>query len=279
MPAKSPSKSCELDPVPTFLIKDWCDVLIPLITRIVNKSLNTGVFPTYLKTSYIRPLLKKSGLDKEVFSNYRPISNLSFLGKTIERIVSSRLQVFMRVNNLTDSFQSAYRPNHSTETALIRVHNDILTGLDQQKVTALIFLDLSAAFDTVDHSILLSRLRDVIGLRDRALQWCQSYLECRPQYVRVGDAASEPVQLEFSVPQGSVLGPQLFSLYTFPLQGIIRRHNLQYHTYADDTQIFASFNPSQQHARSCITRIEACVSEIRQWMNANFLKINDNPTS
>ena len=184
----------------------------------------------------------------------------------------------MRNNCLFDPFQSVYRPNHSTETALLRVHNDILIALDQQQITALIFLDLSAAFDIVDHAVLLSRLRNTIGLQDHALQWCKSYLESRPQYVRVGNAASNPVHLDFSVPQGSVLGPQLFTLYIFPLKQIIQRHNLQYHMYADDTQIYLSFNHSQQHAESAINCIESCIDDIRQWMNDNFLKINDTKT-
>ncbi len=122
------------------------------------------------------------------------------------------------------------------------------------------------------------RLRNVIGLQDHALQWFKSYLECRPQYVRVGDAASIPVQLDFSVPQGSVLGPQLFSLYIFPLKEIIHSYVLQYHTYAYYLQLYVSFSPSEQHAETGMARIEACIREIRQWMNNNFLKINDNET-
>ena len=159
---KSPSSSCELDPLPTWLVKECANEIVPFLTCIVNKSLVSGSFPSELKIAYIRPLLKKSGLDKEDLKNYRPIANLSFLGKLIERVVSSRLRNVITEYNLQDPFQSAYRPNHSIETALVRVHNDILREMDKGRLTALVLLDLSAAFDTVDHSIMLHRLETVL---------------------------------------------------------------------------------------------------------------------
>ena len=118
----------------------------------MNKSFAKGTFQSTLKTAYIRPLLKKTGLDKEVLKNYRPVANLTFLGKTIERVVSARLSTVINEHSLSDEFQSAYRPKHSIETALLRVQNDILAAMDEGNVTALILLDFSAAFDTVDHN-------------------------------------------------------------------------------------------------------------------------------
>ena len=274
---KSPCKTCELDPVPMSLLKECIDDLVPHITTIANKSFAEGKFPSSLKTAYIRPLLKKTSLDKEVLKNYRPIANLAFLGKTIERIVSARLSLIIKEHNLSDTFQSAYRPKHSIETALLRVQNDLLSAMDDGQVTALILLDLSAAFDTVDHNILLSRLRDCIGLRGSALKWCQSYLSNRPEYVRVGNSSSTPVVHDYAVPQGSVLGPQWFTVYTYPISMIIQKHNLQYHIYADDTQLYMSFKPIHG-ADQTIARIESCVSEIREWMSENFLKLNDEKT-
>ena len=161
---KSPSKSCELDPVPTFIIKQCVDAIVPHLTLIVNKSLQSGHFSDSLKVAHIRPLLKKTGLDIENLKNYRPVSNLTYLGKTIERVVSKRMSEHISINNLSDPFQSAYKAHHGTETALLRVNNDILTALDNGEITALILLDLSAAFDTVDHSILLERLQSCIGV-------------------------------------------------------------------------------------------------------------------
>ena len=117
---------------------------------IVNKSLQSGHFSDSLKVAHIRPLLKKTGLDIENLKNYRPVSNLTFLGKTIEHVVSKRMSEHISINNLSDPFQSAYKAHHGTETALLRVNNDILTALDNGEITALILLDLSAAFDTVE---------------------------------------------------------------------------------------------------------------------------------
>ena len=157
---KSPSKSCELDPVPTSLMKQNIDVFAKYITIIVNRSLSSGCFPDSQKVAHVKPLLKKPNLD----------------GKTIERVVSSRISDHVRANNLSDTFQSAYKPFHGTETALLRINNDILSAMDDDKITALVLLYLSAAFDTVDHKILLSSLQYHLGIHDIALDWCKSYL-------------------------------------------------------------------------------------------------------
>ena len=151
-----------------------------------------------------------------------------------------------------------HKQYHGTETALLRVNNDIglLTSLDNGKITALIFLDLKAAFDIADHSILISRLHDYLGVQDLALDWCKSYLSDRPQYVRIGTSTSQPTVLDYSVLQGSVLGPQWFTVYTYPGRDIIRSYNLNYHVYADGTQLYLSFNSSQQHTNSAIATLE-----------------------
>ena len=242
---------------------------------IVNKSLQSGNFSDSLKVAHIRPLLKKTGLDIENLKNYRPVSNLTYLGKTIERVVSKRMSEHISINNLSDPFQSAYKAHHGTETALLRVNNDILTALDNGEITALILLDLSAAFDTVDHSILLERLQSCIGVGGTALKWCSSYLFGRNQRVCIGDSVSDPVYLNYSVPQGSVLGPQWFLIYTYPLRNIVCKYNLSYHSYADDTQLYMSFKPSQKDADTCISCLEDCIRDIRLWMKQNFLKLND----
>ena len=272
---KSPSSSCELDPLPTWLVKECINDIVPFLTSIVNKSLVSGCFPSELKLAYIRPLFKKTGLDKEDLKNYRPVANLSFLGKLIECVVASRLWNIMTLYELQDPFQSAYRPNHSTETTL---HNDILREMDNGRITALVLLDLSAAFDTVDHNILLNRLEHDIGIGGAALRWRKSYLKNRTQCVRVGDESSDAVTLNYSVPQGSVLRPQWFCVYTSPLREIILKHGLCYLAYADDTQLYISFNPQQEAAKECILQMENCVADIRIWMKQNYLKLNDNKT-
>ena len=147
---KLPSKSCELDPVPTSLIIQNIDVFAKYmyITIIVNRSLSSCCFPDSQKVAHVKPLLKKPNLDKEVFKNYRLVTNLKYLGKTIERVVSSRISDHVRANNLSDTFQSAYKPFHETETALLCVNNNILSAMDDGKITALVLLNLSAAFDS-----------------------------------------------------------------------------------------------------------------------------------
>ena len=177
----------------------------------------------------------------------------------------------VRANNLSDTFQSAYKPFHGTETALLRVNNDILSAMDDGKITALVLLDLSAAFDTVDHKILLSRLQYHLGIHDIALL-------NRPQHVCIGNAISKSVIRDYSVPQGSVLGPQWFTVYTSPVRDIILKYSLNYHVYADDTQLYITFKSSQEPADSCITTLEKCIQEIRSWMRQNFLKLNDEKT-
>lgn len=274
--ALSSSKSCELDPLPGQILKECLDILLPIITKIINLSLGQGVVPACLKEAVIRPLLKRSNLDHELLSNYRPISNLTFLSKSCEKVVASQLNKYLSANNLTEKFQSAYKTGHSTESALIRVQNDILCSIDQGKCVILLLLDLSAAFDTVDHQILLDRLANRFGIRGTALAWFNSYLSGRRQFVRVESQRSPSYPLNCGVPQGSVIGPILYVLYTSPLGDIMARHDMSFHMYADDTQLYCTFKSSivGDHAFAQM-KLEACVRDIYYWMLFNNLKLND----
>ena len=274
---KAPSKSCELDPPPSWLLKECVDELSPIVTSIVNASLNHAIVPLSLKTALIRPLLKNSGLDKEVLKNYRPVSNLSFISKVLEKVVAKRLDDHMLDNNLYSSVQSAYRERHSTETALLKVQSDILTALDSGSGAVLLMLDLSAAFDTIDHGILLSRLNSLYGISGDALDWFKSYLSNRVQHVIIGDTVSECKSLNFGVPQGSVLGPKIYCMYTKPISDIIAGHGLSHHCYADDTQLYIAIEHSA-NLHSELLRMERCVADIRNWMRHNMLKLNDDKT-
>ena len=274
---KAPSKSCELDPLPSWLLKECVDELSPIVTSIVNASLNHAIVPLSLKTALIRPLFKKSGLDKEVLKNYRPVSNLSFISKVLEKVVAKRLDDHMLDNNLYSSVQSAYRERHSTETALLNVQSDILTALDSGSGAVLLMLDLSAAFDTIDHGILLSRLNSLYGISGDALDWFKSYLSNRVQRVIIGDTVSECKSLNFGVPQGSVLGPKIYCMYTKPISDIIAGHGLSHHCYADDTQLYIAIEHSA-NLHSELLRMERCVADIRNWMRHNMLKLNDDKT-
>ena len=170
------TKSCDLDPIPTWLLKRNLDTLVKSITSIVNLSLKSCCVPNNLKHAIVSPLLKKQSLDKNVFKNYRPVSNLSFLSKILERLVAKRLNSYLSTHGLREMFQSAYVAHHSTETALLRVKNDLCRAVDQHGAALLVLLDLSAAFDTIDHTILFGRMEKRFGITNQALEWLSSYL-------------------------------------------------------------------------------------------------------
>ena len=162
--------------------------------------------------------------------------------------------------------QSAYKPFHSTESALLKVQNDILTDIDNRKGVILVLLDLSATFDTIDHGVLLRIMESRLGITGTVLNWFQSYLTNRTSLYH----------LLCGVPQGSVLGPILFTIYILPMGDIARRHGITFHIYADDTQIYCSFDLSDSDNTK--SRIENCIADIRLWMISQKLKLNDDKT-
>ena len=274
--SRAPVTSCPLDPLPAWLFKDTLDTTLPTITAIINSSLRTGIVPDSMKKAVVRPLLKKSSLNPNELKNYRPVSNLPYISKILERVVASKLNNHMIENGLHEPLQSAYKSGHSTETALIRVHNDILASMDQQKVTVLVMLDLSAAFDTIDHQVLLDRMQQKIGLDGIAHDWFKSYLTNRSQSVCIDQIISIAFLLLFGVPRGSVLGPLLFLIYILPLGDIIRAFGYLLHIYADDTQIYLSIEAEK--LQDCVPDLERCLCAIHTWMSANFLKLNSDKT-
>ena len=178
-------KSCALDPVPAHVRKECPSVLLPAMTKIVNLSIKSALVPNCFKLALLNPLLKKPRLDFEIYANFRPISNLIFISKLTEKVVASQLVDYVMRNYLDETFQSAYKHLHSTETALVRINNDILVALDNHQSVILLLLDLSAAFDTVDHGILLDRLSHRFGICGLALSWFKSYLSNRFQFVEI----------------------------------------------------------------------------------------------
>jgi len=268
------NKSCSLDPLPTCFVKSCVDVLVPTLTQIVNNSFENGVFPDECKTALVRPVIKKLELDRNILKHYRPVSNCSFLDKLLEKCAYNQLNDYLNVNSLYGKVQSAYRKGHSTETALLKIHNDVMLALDKRLDVILVLLDLSAAFDTIDHSILFQRLHIRFGLSGNVLNWIKSFLCGRYQKVCIdGSMVSKAKPLEFGVPQGSILGPVLFSLYVTPLEDIISSHGCSSMIYADDTQIYITCNRD-----SSLATLENCVSDLRSWMSSNFLALNDAKT-
>ena len=165
-----PTKSSPLDYIPTWLLKEQVDVLAPIITRFANLSMSSGVFPSFQKLGQITPLLKKPGLDPTDPASYRPITNLSTLSKILEKLTLSRLRQHIVSSSNFCGFQSAYRAAHSTETALLRVVNDLVIAACNRRASVLIALDISAAFDTIDHDILCRRADSEFGIRGPALR-------------------------------------------------------------------------------------------------------------
>src|SRR5215469_17038929 len=184
----SPGSSCSLDIIPTFLLKSCLEALLPPITTFLNLCLDGSSFPTLLKHAMVTPLLKKFNLPPDDLSNFRPISNLSFPSKLLERLILKRLlhHLFFSLH----TFQYGYRKFHSSETALLCSIGDILLAMENQRVSCLLLLDLSAAFDTIDHSILLSRLTLNFGISSSALSLLTTYLSDRTQSVHIGSSQS-----------------------------------------------------------------------------------------
>ena len=272
------TKSCELDDIPTNILKQMLPQVIGLITKIVNLSLEEGVFSTNWKLAVVRPLLKKIGLEL-INSNYRPVSNLPFISKVVEKCMLLQLSRHCEDFNLLPDYQSAYRENRSCETAVLRVSNDILWAFEKQSITSLVAIDLSAAFDTVDHTILLNILNCKFGITGKALKWFDSYLRPRSFKVLVDDNhQSKEKSLEVSVPQGSCAGANLFNIYCSPLEDVVPA-DLQLSGFADDHSIRGTFKAGNKHQEKATKdKIESCMLNIKHWMDTVRLKMNPSKT-
>lgn len=272
----SNDSTCSLDILPTRLLKSCLDSLLHPITTLINLSLSESTFPASYRHAQVTPLLKKFSLPKDDLSSYRPISNLNFISKILERIVSNRLVAHLNSFPSISPFQSAYRKFHSTETALLRIQNDLLLAMENKRVSALVLLDLSSAFDTVDHKLLLSRLSLNFGISGPALSFLTSYLSDRSQAVHICSNASSSSPVHSGVPQGSVLGPLLFSLYTTPLSYVLQGSAIPFHFYADDTQLYISFSASD--SLTSLAHLSKTLDSVHQWLSANHLSLNPSKT-
>ena len=213
------NKQCLLDPAPTWFIKQSTNILVPLVHKVVNKSLSIAEMPS-LKTALVTPVIKDTSDDATSLNNYRPVSNLPFLSKVIEKIVYKQLNEHITKNNLLDPLQSAYRPAHSTETALLKVQNDILQYLDNNCYVALVMLDVSAAFDVVNHQQLLNCFKNRFGIDGNVLHWIKSYLSDRSYYVTIGGCRSNQVFTDCGFPQGATLAGIFYGMHATPLGDI-----------------------------------------------------------
>ncbi|XP_046650648.1 uncharacterized protein LOC124341758 [Daphnia pulicaria] len=246
----------------TPLVKKFVHLLTGPISLIINLSITTGCFPSTLKHAVITPLIKKPGLDPEDLANHRPIAGLSFLSKLIERVVHRQLSTHLGAFNLLPDRQSAYRTNYSTETALLGLYNDLLCTVDAGQATAVCFLDLTAAFDTIDHTILLDSLSTRCGVAADALLWFASYLSGRTQCVRVGDCFSSSVPVPYGVPQGSVNGAILFILLVSALPEQTETDGVIIDQYSDDTNGRITF---QLHSKTNHSDQQAAIANLSHW--------------
>ena len=271
------NKVCKLDPAPTSLIKQCFAHLSPIILHIINKSFKENKFPDLLKHALVTPVIKDNNGNIDDLKNYRPISNLPFLSKLLEKTAYCQLNNHIENNKLHSKFQSSYRRHHSCETAMFKIVSDLQKSVNESSSVALILLDSSAAFDTVDHAILLKRLEHDFHIKNNALKWIESYLTNRTFSVVVNNKESQSKLLKHGVPQGSLLGPLFYILYTREIEKIVKEHGLQLHMYADDCQIYISFK-SPFH-KTYENQITACLSNIKKWMDKSFLKLNSSKTN
>lgn len=269
-------KTSSIDPLPQELISDNIEAMLPALCDLVNISLSSGNIDG-AKLAHLTPLIKGQSLDNNNLKNYRPISNLTFVGKLIERVVLSRLNDHLKANNLNINHQSGYKKDHSTETLLIRIVDDLLIASSEDKATVVMLLDLSAAFDTVDHQKLIQILKWEIGIDGNALKWFKSFITGRCQKVKIGESESMEIVIRFGVPQGSVLGPVLFNIYIRSIYSTVQSKSFTIHGFADDHQIYKSF-PVDKEYQIMVEDLPACFQAIERWMNRHYLQLNPGKT-
>ena len=264
-----------MSPIESFPSKLFPQILasiLPILLVIFNLSLSTGIFPDLFKRACVLPISKKPNLKINEPKNFRPISLLPFLSKILERLVASRIRNHINEHNLDEILQSGYKSLHSTETALLQITNQLRRTADRNCASILLTLDLSAAFETLDHGTVLNRLKNFLNISGIALLWFQSYLSNRTQSVHVNNQNSTPKKLKYGVPQGSVLGPLLFLIYLLPLGILLRQLGLSFHFFADDTQIYLVVSPNSLNDQ--VAMLKRAYSVINNFMAHNFLKLN-----
>ena len=256
--------------IPVYLLKILSTYIAEPLATLVNSSFENGIFPDKLKIGKVNPLHKKESTDSP--SNYRPISILSVFSKIIEKLMHKRLYNFLDTFELLYPLQFGFREKHSTMHALLSLTEAIKHSIDSGNFGCGIFLDLQKAFDTVNHKILLGKLEHY-GIRGTALDWFQSYLSGRQQYVVINGHISDSLPITCGVPQGSVLGPLLFLIYMNDLPNVSKV--LQFYLFADDTSIYFDAN-ELNHLQKVVNKE---LRKVRKWLEANRLALNISKTN
>ena len=240
-----------------------------ILTNIVNSSLVTGIFPEQWKKAIVIPVPKIP--DPNNPGDYRPISLLATLSKILEKIVSKQILKYLQENNLMEALQSGFRPGHSTATALLKVTDDIFSSIDSSEISFLILLDYSKAFDTVNHKLLLTKLKSM-GFHGTTLNWIGSYLAGRVQKVKSNGQYSDWNSLSNGVPQGSILGPLLFTVLVSDFASSL--NYTSFHQYADDVQVKKSSKVI--NVQNAIKDINSELKNISNYSISNGLRLNYN---
>ena len=265
----SPTKASGLDRLPAKLIKLASPYITKSLTIIFNRSLSTGIFPCEWKIARVIPIYKSG--PKFNMDNYRPISIISVIAKTMEKLAHNQIYSSLQSANILTNSQHGFRPLHSTVTELLKMSNQWYQNMDEGLINGVVFLDLKKAFDTVDHNILLKKLH-LYGVRGGAYDWFKSYLSNRTQYCQVNGNLSESRTIIIGIPQGSILGPLLFLIYINDLPNCLK--NVDCEMFADDTQIETASNDAIATAETLNEDLE----NISVWMAANKLSINKSKT-
>jgi hypothetical protein len=259
------SKGIGLDGYSVKVIKHVISKIAFPLSLVFNQSFYTGIFPEKLKHAKVTPIFKND--DKLIINNYRPISVLPIFSKILEKLMHTRITAFISKYNILYENQYGFREKHSTHLAMINMIDQISEEMDAGNYSIGIFLDLSKAFDTIDHNILLQKL-EIYGIRGIALQWLSSYLANRSQCVVIGDTVSAPSTVKCGVPQGSVLGPLLFILY---INDIVRSSSLfKFIMFADDTNLFMS----HKNLNQLTELVNQELISISNWLKLNKLSLN-----
>ena len=265
------------DRISTSFLKKYSYILAKPLTLLINQSLEYGIFPEQLKTAKVLPIYKENDLNINDVSSYRPISILPSFSKVYEKIVHIQLYSYFTMHNLFYDHQYGFRKNHSTEYAALELHDMLIQYLDKGKIPISIFIDLSKAFDTIDHDILLKKM-SFYGINDNALKWFTSYLAHRNQYVSLENTTSSSLEITTGVPQGSILGPLLFLIYVNDLPVCT---NCKFLMYADDTCLLTPIdvNTNTQTINDAISvGINIKLQSLYDWLVVNKLSLNVSKT-
>ena len=278
------SKSSGVDDIDTYIIKLIASDILPAVTHIINLSITQSVFPSIWKHAKVVPLLKKG--DHLTAKNYRPVALLPILSKILERAIFNQLVEYLDLNNLIHMNHHGSRKGHNTASALLQMYDQWIEAADDGDMVGVMMVDLSAAFDMVDHSLLLEKLQ-LFGLDVKAVQWVQSYLSLRSQSVLIDGCLSPPLQVDCGVPQGSILGPLLYVLFTNDIPDLVHDHAVDFQVqqssckpcggtvcYVDDS----TYSVSSKDPAALTNTLSQQYSKISNYMAANRLVINADKT-